>query len=575
MTSSSSGLGSIQQADLHACVSCPFALCQRCDDSCSKLAAPLLPAELCTETSTSLFQKTSLRSLPGQRSKQLPRALSSLLNGTDDTSPKASTSDTHPRSENGRRSLQASELCCKFCLVSHLITGETHILDSQLEVLLPTNHNVLSQSNSNAVNNGQVGNYRKGIKSLTKRIPSEFRQLWQISRMLEVAWVKMTNTRLSLPFLRPLLPLPPDVLELSSSSTAKETTSTAATDHSNMDMMYLLEKIHALRYQSFADFLNDVAAIRCQMEKKLSAAFHSHAKKHLLMALDTIEFAGAAFLRRQESRVWSERQLAASTSVPSSGNHRDDGVGHGNAISGGANMEVADVEGTSSSRKRRAAALSSSSSLSTDAMMMADAEDPSDSNLTDDQASAGTLNWLLQLLPLCSRLACHIQPVTRPGVLTALLSSVRVLQQQQEEGSAVPVFDRSMSNQLSELIVHSPFEVAAATALVIPRSVAAWTEHVLTGDARTQFYDDDNTAAVVGTREEHSSEDASCSVSSSRALRPKNYLDMPAIAAAQNTVRKLLSCEEEDVFDASLPRHAHDFQSFQQMMVLYIHIVCV
>jgi hypothetical protein len=237
-------------------------------------------------------------------------------------------------------------------------------------------------------------------------------------------------------------------------------------------------------------------------------------------------------------------------------------------------MEVADVEGTSSSRKRRAATLSSSSSLSTDAMMMADAEDPSDSNFTDDHASAGTLNWLLQLLPLCSRLACHIQPVTRPGVLTALLSSVRVLQQQQEEGSAVLVFDRSMSNQLSELIVNSPFE-AAATALVIPRSVAAWTEHLLTGDARTQFYDDDTTAAVVGTWEEHSGEDASCSVSSSRALRPKNYLDMPAIAAAQNTVRKLLSCEEEDVFDASLPRHAHDFQNFQQMMVLYIHIVCV
>jgi hypothetical protein len=391
--------------------------------------------------------------------------------------------------------------------------------------------------------------------------------------MLEVAWVKMTNTRLSLPFLRPLLPLPPDILE-SSSSAAKEMTSTAATDHSNMDMMYLLEKIHALRYQSFADFLNDVAAIRRQVEQKLSAAFHSHAKKHLLMALDTIEFAGAAFLRRQESRVWSERQLAASTSLPSSGNHRDDGVIHGNAISGGANMEVADVEGTSSSRKRRAATLSSSSSLSTDAMMMADAEDPSDSNFTDDHASAGTLNWLLQLLPLCSRLACHIQPVTRPGVLTALLSSVRVLQQQQEEGSAVLVFDRSMSNQLSELIVNSPFE-AAATALVIPRSVAAWTEHLLTGDARTQFYDDDTTAAVVGTWEEHSGEDASCSVSSSRALRPKNYLDMPAIAAAQNTVRKLLSCEEEDVFDASLPRHAHDFQNFQQMMVLYIHIVCV
>lgn len=67
----------------------------------------------------------------------------------------------------------------------------------------------------------------------------------KLAKCLEVAWVKMTTSRLALPFFRPLLP------------ETVATPSTPTTVHRD-DLMSILENIHALKYQRIGELSNDL-----------------------------------------------------------------------------------------------------------------------------------------------------------------------------------------------------------------------------------------------------------------------------------------------------------------------------
>lgn len=76
----------------------------------------------------------------------------------------------------------------------------------------------------------------------------------QLAKILEKAWLRFSSSRLSLPFLRPLLPLvdrPP------------------GEDVRLMDIIDISDKIRSLEYKSADSFLNDLDMLRTQVIHKL------------------------------------------------------------------------------------------------------------------------------------------------------------------------------------------------------------------------------------------------------------------------------------------------------------------
>lgn len=69
----------------------------------------------------------------------------------------------------------------------------------------------------------------------------------QLARILEKSWVRLSSSRLSLPFLRPLLPL---------------TTSSIDASLSSYDLIRIIEKIRSLEYSSATTYLDDINNVR-------------------------------------------------------------------------------------------------------------------------------------------------------------------------------------------------------------------------------------------------------------------------------------------------------------------------
>eukprot|EP01033_Poteriospumella_lacustris_P004225 gene4225-3012_t len=246
---------------------------------------------ICGESGeNSLFQQSPLTGLHavGGLGKPMPRALSSLL---------GSTSPDLQSSTGVMRNDIEWGLCCKFCVFAQSLNGESHVLDAQLNSL-----GMLGHSSTVPHHNRREGQQRN-IVALGKRVPSSFRQRWQLARLLERTWVKMTNTRLALPFLRPLLPI---------SLPHSGRLSTAAEDQQieTDGLVTLLEEIHALRFDSTDVFVHAIERLRQCVANRLSQTPGSPKQRDLVqMAFDTIAVAGSGFLHRREARLWSERAL--------------------------------------------------------------------------------------------------------------------------------------------------------------------------------------------------------------------------------------------------------------------------
>lgn len=536
----------ITQRPMQACEKCPFTLCDDCDRSCTKQAASLLPIEFLAQNS--LFQHSPLTGLHavGGTGKPMPRALSSLL---------GSTSPDLQSSTGVMRNDIEWGLCCKFCVFAQSLNGESHVLDAQLNSLGMLGHS------STVPHHSRREGQQRSIVALGKRVPSTFRQRWQLARLLERTWVKMANTRLALPFLRPLLPI---------SLPHSGMLSTTAEDQQNEtdDLVTLLEEIHALRFDSTDAFVHAIERLRQCVANRLSQTPGSPKQRDLVqMAFHTIAVAGSGFLHRREARLWSERALLKT---------RED-----EALTASSSTETSN--GTASSavlaaRKRRSGAPSSSNvadaSKSMDALTSSLAGQETVTDTVDTSFAMGytgnpSISYLLYLLPLTSRLACHIQPLNRPGTFSAVLAALHQSLENQKDDD--DVYDVGVEQHLSQ--VFFPSTAQSSPPLATPRSLAAWADHVAIGDARLAFYDKSSPKQNNGDIDDGEgdaapgSADHAIGSSSARALRPKNYLDMPAIAAAKRSVKRLLECEEEDDFAAKIPRHSRDFPDLQHMLV--------
>lgn len=537
----------VTQRPMQACEKCPFTLCEDCDRSCTRQAAPLLPNEFLTQNS--LFQLAPLTGAQavGSSGKPLSRSLTSLLGPTVPEIQSASGA-TRTDVEWG--------LCCKFCLFAQTLNGESHVLDAQLVSM-----GMLEHDSSHAHHRRRDG--QKHIAALGKRVPSSFRQKWQLARLLERTWVRMANTRLALPFLRPLLPiLLPDGL-----------LSTDNQQHVTQDLLTLLEEIHALRYESTDAFVRSVEGLREFVANRLAQIPGSQKQRDLLqMAFHTIEVAGCGFLHRRETKLWSERALLKTREEE--------------AITISSSTETSSTTASSAvlaARKRRSGVSSvpvaDGNSISDPLVSSLAGPLPVSESMDTSDATGYTgnpsISYLLYLLPLTSRLACHIQPLHRPGMFSAVLGALLQYVASQKE-SDDDTYDASVEEYLSR--VFFPSTSQSLTPLATPRSLAAWADHVAMGDARLAFYDKPSTGESGGGNEEtavRTSGDHVAPTSSARALRPKNYLDMPAIAAAKRSVKRLLECEEEDEFVSKLPRHSHDFPDLQHMLVCAVCFVIV
>lgn len=546
----------ITQRPMQACEKCPFTLCDDCDRSCTKQAASLLPAEFLAQNS--LFQQSQLTGLQavGATGKPIPRALSSLLGST--------SPDLQSSAGVARNDIQWG-LCCKFCLFAQSLNGQSHVLDAQLNSL-----RMLGHSSTVSHHHRREGQQRN-IVALGKRVPSSFRQRWQLARLLERTWVKMANTRLALPFLRPLLPiLSPPHPDISMAAAAEDQQNDTA------DLVMLLEEIHALRFDSTDAFVHAIERLRQCVTNRLAETPGSSKQRELLqMAFQTIAVAGSGFLHRREAKLWSERTLLKT---------RED-----EALTASSSTETSSATASSAvlaARKRRSGAPSSSnaadaSTTSMDPLASSLAGAEMVSEAVDTTVAMGypgnsSISYLLYLLPLASRLACHIQPLHRPGTFSAILSALHQrLETQGGDDDDNDVYDAGVEQHLSQIFF--PSTAQSSTPLATPRSLAAWADHVAIGDARLAFYDKSpadesrvNNDDGVGDAAPASTDQVASFTSSARALRPKNYLDMPAIAAAKRSVKRLLECEEEDEFAAKIPRHSHDFPDLQHMLVRFL-----
>jgi hypothetical protein len=81
--------------------------------------------------------------------------------------------------------------------------------------------------------------------------------LIRIAKILENAWVKMSSSRLALPFLRPLLPLTPSQ------------DASSASFSSSMDLLLILENIHSLKYSKPSEFEVDLGLLKHEIIQRL------------------------------------------------------------------------------------------------------------------------------------------------------------------------------------------------------------------------------------------------------------------------------------------------------------------
>eukprot|EP01033_Poteriospumella_lacustris_P010432 gene10432-7416_t len=438
------------------------------------------------------------------------------------------------------------------------LNGESHVLDAQLNSL-----GMLGHSSTVPHHNRREGQQRN-IVALGKRVPSSFRQRWQLARLLERTWVKMTNTRLALPFLRPLLPI---------SLPHSGRLSTAAEDQQieTDGLVTLLEEIHALRFDSTDVFVHAIERLRQCVANRLSQTPGSPKQRDLVqMAFDTIAVAGSGFLHRREARLWSERALLKT---------RED-----EALTASSSTETS--SGTASSavlaaRKRRSGVPSSSNvadaSKSVDLLASSLAGQETVTDTVDTSFAMGytgnpSISYLLYLLPLTSRLACHIQPLNRPGTFSAVLAALHQSLENQKEGDD-DVYDVGVEQHLSQ--VFFPSTAQSPPPLATPRSLAAWADHVAIGDARLAFYDKSSPEESRGDIDNGEGDAAPASAlhPSRQALLQRSIVEAPLEDDSELMLRRMQETTQHLLALQARFQLMHDVQRQQRLVGTTSHDV--
>jgi hypothetical protein len=92
----------------------------------------------------------------------------------------------------------------------------------------------------------------------------------KFAKILENAWVKMASSRLALPFLRPLIPAVNEELWTKHETpTENKESNNNITVESSLDLLRILEHIHALKYHTMQEFENDLLLLRSKIHRKL------------------------------------------------------------------------------------------------------------------------------------------------------------------------------------------------------------------------------------------------------------------------------------------------------------------
>jgi hypothetical protein len=145
------------------------------------------------------------------------------------------------------KSLRSCSLCpfaiCMSC-EQDLTTSAT--LASDLPAIEINNHRSAVFKSKRGVLSG------KSLECVNCHSPSSHIQL---AKVLEKAWLRLASSRLSIPFLRPLLPIPGQ----------DEMPMHPAGD----DIISISEKIRCLQYTSSTDFVNDLVSLRANLISKL------------------------------------------------------------------------------------------------------------------------------------------------------------------------------------------------------------------------------------------------------------------------------------------------------------------
>ncbi len=137
----------------------------------------------------------------------------------------------------------------------------------------------------------------------------------KLSKILEGAWVRIAASRLSVPFFRPLLP----IMDLSDETLQKSAVMTdsypAIYQYSKElqqkipDLLYILEKIHSLKYHKLTDFYLDLQIFENAMKSKLFLIWRYYTERVILE--DISEDEKAAMKRLQELAKEPKKNIGA------------------------------------------------------------------------------------------------------------------------------------------------------------------------------------------------------------------------------------------------------------------------
>jgi hypothetical protein len=415
---------------------------------------------------------------------------------------------------------------------------------------------------------------------------------YQLAKVLEVCWVRMTNTRLALPFLRPILPIGSanihHSLFLSSSTSSITTTkemkqSESASAAMNLDLLLIQERIHDFYYTDISTFLQDLEAFEHQVLQRLyqltfftstdkqqlqdqddfmklrSLLKQSKSSREILLALDTILQTARDYLASR-SLAFHDMNMIDQISLPMpSCNHHQE--------------ESRPSSSRSRSSKRRTEHSKRSQSNNNNNNNNNDNNkndiDSSTDITVEEETRALVKKHIEESFLQIWRIGCHISPLKQ----LESISSILLMHQSKFKWLHPPPLPMTSSRQ-QDLLTNA--------CQVTTRSLLAWAYHVQLGDVKARYtYDPTETEAMdeeennddngeKHDREEEEEEEDNYDQGHHRKRqrvipRPKGYVDVVNIQHSKQVVQRLLS--EDD--DYMIRHYSVSYQLFYTILLLF------